>query len=173
MNIQDISVVVTDTMTLLGMVVAVYFALLSSWAGRRNALTEVHYDVYEDLEAADVRIFLPRKDPPVNSTSDISDFSEVNFRLPGAESACLAAYCSCLERALVFGPINPKPLNPPTTCCTSYLLLYCTCCLLPPTYYSTYYPQHTTYCLLPTAYYLLPTTYYLLPTTCYLVTTTY
>ena len=81
MNIQDITVVVTDTMTLLGMVVALTFSLMAG-SGRRAAPSDVHYDVYEDLEAADVRVFLPRKDSHVNSTSHmISDFSQVIFSL--------------------------------------------------------------------------------------------
>lgn len=78
---QDIAMTAVDTASLFGMILALYFQYSAMSASARVDLNK-NYAVYQNLQTADVRIFMPDKAPPSNAYANSSSLGE-----PGLEMA--------------------------------------------------------------------------------------
>ena len=73
---QDLAVAATDVLSLLGMVASITFYSLSIWHTPDRAVEpdSIHRDVYDNIEGAEIRVFLPVK--TMNSSNLQNDITD-------------------------------------------------------------------------------------------------
>ena len=72
---QDVAVATTDVLSLLGMVASIIFYSLAVFhsSDRDIDAAPIHHDVYDNIEAAEIRVFLPVKTMNSSSLQNITD----------------------------------------------------------------------------------------------------
>ena len=74
---QDLAIAATDVLSLLGMVASIVFYSLSIWHTPDRPAVDaapIHRDVYDNIEGAEIRVFLPVK--TMNSSSLENDITD-------------------------------------------------------------------------------------------------